>query len=71
MADIAGLAKGITIRIINLNSLQPSIRAASEISSGIEVKNCLNRKIEKALAKKLGTIIGRNEGIHPSLANIM
>jgi hypothetical protein len=58
IADIAGLASGITIRIISLNSLHPSILAASEISSGIEVKNWRSRKIEKALAKKLGTIMG-------------
>ena len=71
MAEIAGFASGTMIRIINLNSLHPSMRAASEISSGIDVKNCLNKKIENALAKKEGTISGRNDGIQCKREKIM
>ena len=71
MAEIAGFARGTIILSINFNSLQPSMRAASEISSGIDVKNWRSRNIENALEKKEGTISGKNDGIQCSLAKMM
>ena len=43
---------GINISKKNLIGLQPSIRAASTISSGIVIKNCLKRNVAVADAIK-------------------
>src|SRR5690625_3963527 len=60
---------GIEFGIIILNStpirLQPSIMAASSNSFGIEINDCLNKKIAKGLTK-LGAIIAIKLSFHPS-----
>ena len=70
-AAIAGFASGTITRVMICHSLAPSTRAASESSSGIDMKNCRSRKIEKASPKKLGTISGVRCPIHPSRTNTM
>ena len=60
---MAGFASGTITRVMICHSLAPSIRAASESSSGMVRKNCRSRKIENASPKNRGMISGLNEGI--------
>src|SRR5262245_7329727 len=60
---IAGRAIGKQICHKKRKCPEPSKRAASHSSSGIWAKNCLSKKILKALAKK-GTVKPQIEFIH-------
>jgi len=61
-----GLASGSMIFQKMPNSLAPSMRAASESSSGIVRKNWRRRKILNAPPpKNCGTVSGRNVSIQP------
>ena len=68
---MAGMASGTITRVRIWNSLPPSTRAASDSSSGIVMKNCRRRKIEKASPKKLGMIRGLNDPTQCSRTNTM
>ena len=46
------------------------MRAASDISCGICMRNCRIRNIQNACPKKKGTTSGRKVLTHPSLANM-
>ena len=55
-----------------MNSLQPSMRAASASSSGRVRKNWRMRKMLKAPPpKKKGTVSGKNESTQPNRVKMM
>lgn len=66
---IAGLHSGRAIFHQVLNSLQPSILAASNKSLGSEPKNCLSKNIIYAEPKNEGTINGRKLSTQPIFLN--
>src|SRR4029450_7330146 len=68
-AAMAGLARRRNTETRIRNSPQPSTRAASAYSSGIVMKNCRRRKIEKASPRKFGMMSGDRDPTTCSFEN--
>src|SRR5437016_11704418 len=62
----AGFASGMMIRQKMPKLEQPSIRAASSRSGGIDMKNCRSKNVMNGPPKNCGTISGTNVSIQPS-----
>ena len=68
----AGFASGITIDQYIFNSEHPSILAASIRLLGMDIKNCLRRKMLNAPPpKNAGIVSGFIELSHPRFLNII